>query len=450
MQIHRIPVHDRGFVILANQAVQDRRLSHTARGILALVLSLPDGVQENVRTLSDRYPDGRNAVAKAITELRRLGYWVTSTRRDPESGRILSSVDVYEVPGGEAAPAAATTAVAATASSSAVSSAGAVTAAVSAAAAPRATTVAALGSLPVPTRPGPGGRAPGGPAAGAAGASPCGQKEQDKNGEKPSLVPWRRGARESGVGGEGGVGGTGGTGGTSGTGGTGWTGEAGQSSRETEAARILRRLEAVDARLRLREREVRELAPAVGRWLARGATVGEVTDALTQGLPSRLYSARHLLADRLERKLPPAKRRWRTYAECGTKGCGSVLPAGQETGICSGCALGTGSGVRADSVTHFIIDCATGAVKDALARGLATDPAPSPPARVPAPAVVTPALVTPASAVTVAAPAVEDAAAGGARPSPVPAPVLDPVPDPARKVRELRALLRGRPAAAVP
>lgn len=48
MQIHRMPKHGREFVIIANKAIQDPRISHTARGILALVLSLPDGHRTNV------------------------------------------------------------------------------------------------------------------------------------------------------------------------------------------------------------------------------------------------------------------------------------------------------------------------------------------------------------------------------------------------------------------
>ncbi|MGW4996142.1 hypothetical protein ACWEP8_00615 [Streptomyces hydrogenans] len=64
-RIHRIPKHDGEFVIIASKAIQDRRLTHTARGVLALLLSLPDGVRTNVRTLADAYPQGRRAVEPA-------------------------------------------------------------------------------------------------------------------------------------------------------------------------------------------------------------------------------------------------------------------------------------------------------------------------------------------------------------------------------------------------
>ncbi|WP_151775054.1 helix-turn-helix domain-containing protein [Streptomyces abyssomicinicus] len=229
MQIHRIPVHDRDFVIIANQAIQDRRLSHTARGILALILSLPNGIGENVRTLSDDYPQGRGAVAKAVAELRKLGYWVTSTRRDGETGRILSRVDVYELPG----------------------LAGAV--AVSPAGGP-----APAAGLPVATRPG-----TGDVGAGNAGTSPCAGKERGKDGEKPSLIRRRRrdrGKRDRGQtdrgtgraaadvegaakavvgGGEGGAGERWGPSGVE-------EDDTARAAHEVEAARVLRRLEAVE------------------------------------------------------------------------------------------------------------------------------------------------------------------------------------------------------------
>ncbi|MHB9753556.1 hypothetical protein ACYBSK_04145 [Streptomyces sp. BYX5S] len=73
MQVHRIRRHERDFTVIANKAIRDPRISHTARGILAYVLSLPSGAQVNVRTLSDGFPQGRLAVSKAVKELRELG-----------------------------------------------------------------------------------------------------------------------------------------------------------------------------------------------------------------------------------------------------------------------------------------------------------------------------------------------------------------------------------------
>ncbi|MER5738533.1 hypothetical protein ABT117_23030 [Streptomyces sp. NPDC002262] len=347
MQIHRIPKHDREFVIIANKAIQDPRLSHTARGILALVLSLPNGVRENVRTLSDNYPQGRRAVESAVAELRLLGYWVTRTVRDRETRRIVSTVDVYELP------------------------------------------PAPVPGAPVPTRP-----VIGPEAAENAGASPYGEKDGERDGgkqgegnppfppapapasepapapasvpvapdlapalapapaaPKPALVPAPASvlaapkpapapasvpapvapasvpaasapAPASTVGPEP----------TPGA-----AQEVASGAYAAEAARVLRRLASVDARLGLSARQVAELVPAVADWLDRGATVTELLDALTQGLPRRLYSARAVIADRLDRKRPARRRRWKTYADCAD-GCGGLLPEGQDSGSCHACS----------------------------------------------------------------------------------------------------------------
>ncbi|MFF4244292.1 hypothetical protein ACFYY2_07430 [Streptomyces sp. NPDC001822] len=294
MQIHRNPRHDRDFVIIANRAIQDPRISHTARGILALVLSLPSGVKENVRTLSDNYPQGRSAVAKAVKELRDLGYWVTKTTRDEETSHIISTVDVYETP--------------------------------------------AIASSPVPTRPV---TAPA--ATRNTGTSPYGDKDSSKHGEKnppfPPAEPVQDEAAPFGA-----------------EEGEGSSDKDDQDDKQAaEAARILRRFAAIDTRLKLSDRHVTRLVPAVAQWLDRGATIAEITDAVTAGLPAKVYSASKLIADRLDRKLPERKRQWAQYADCADA-CGNLLPAGQDTGICAECALGT--------ATVFEIDCTTGEVTD--------------------------------------------------------------------------------------
>ncbi|MET9890774.1 hypothetical protein ABZZ47_11250 [Streptomyces sp. NPDC006465] len=287
MRRHAIPKHDRDFVIIANKAIQDPRISHTARGILALVLSLPDGHKTNVRTLSDNYPQGRSAVAKAVEELRKLGYWVTRTSRDAETNQITSTVDVYELP--------------------------------------------SMAASPVPTRP------VTTPADTTKAGTSLREKDAVKDGDKnppfppsePQTAPEapREGSSEP---------------------------KNGNDAQAAEAARILRRFAAIDTRLKLNDRQIAKLVPSVADWLDRGATIGAITDAVTQGLPAKVYSAGHLIADRLDRKRPERKRQWKAYAECP---CGNLLPFGQESGICAECALGA-------PPTVFEIDCTTGEITD--------------------------------------------------------------------------------------
>ncbi|MFI1655607.1 hypothetical protein ACH4ZU_11970 [Streptomyces sp. NPDC020472] len=184
---------------------------------------------------------------------------------------------------------------------------------------------------PVPASP-----ATGDPAPGGAGASPSGERNFSKDQGKIPPFPPRASDAPAGP-------------------------ERGEGDREkqdkqtAEAARILRRFAAIDTRLKLSERQIAKLAPSVADWLDRGASIGEITDAVTQGLPAKVYSAARLIADRLDRKRPERKRQWKQYADCG-EGCGNLLPAGQESGICTECALGTAA--------YFEIDCETGEIAD--------------------------------------------------------------------------------------
>ncbi|MEU6390660.1 hypothetical protein [Streptomyces sp. NPDC046939] len=262
MQIHRMPRHERGFTVIDNKALRDPRLSHTARGILVYVLSLPSGAKVNVRTLSDMFPQGRLAVSKAVKELREFGYWVTRTEREPLTRRILSSVDVYEVPGTSPKPAARQP----------------------------------VAGEPVPGRVG----------TGDSGAfSPGGDNNPYDHGEKNPPLPPAQVPQAPAVGVE---------------------------AYDDESARILRRLGVVDSRLTLSERGVRELVPEVRVWLERGASAAEVIDAVSAGLPGKVYSVVRLVRDRLTRKRPARKRAWRRVFECPV--CRDPLPWGQETGVC--------------------------------------------------------------------------------------------------------------------
>lgn len=59
-----------------------------------------------------------------------------------------------------------------------------------------------------------------------------------------------------------------------------------------------------ERRLRLSGRDLRQLAPLAGEWLLRGATLADLRDALTSGLPERVHSPAGIARDRLVRKMP--------------------------------------------------------------------------------------------------------------------------------------------------
>ncbi|WP_037911758.1 helix-turn-helix domain-containing protein [Actinacidiphila yeochonensis] len=96
MQIHRSR-HARGFTVLPNTLLQDRRLSYTARGVLVDLLSRPDGWSEDGRRMAATSPQGRHTVAKALRELAAFGYYrVERVRR--ADGTFISEVHVFDTP----------------------------------------------------------------------------------------------------------------------------------------------------------------------------------------------------------------------------------------------------------------------------------------------------------------------------------------------------------------
>ncbi|MGW1173340.1 hypothetical protein ACWD4P_06395 [Kitasatospora sp. NPDC002543] len=96
MRIHR-SAHARNFTVLPNAVLQYRRLSYTARGLLADLLSRPDGWREDGRHMADTSPQGRGAIRKALKELAEAGFYRVEKIRMPD-GTIITETHVYDTP----------------------------------------------------------------------------------------------------------------------------------------------------------------------------------------------------------------------------------------------------------------------------------------------------------------------------------------------------------------
>ncbi|KJY30322.1 hypothetical protein [Streptomyces sp. NRRL S-495] len=83
--------------MLPNGLLQDRRLSYTARGLLADLLSRPDGWREDGRHMADTSPQGRGTVRRALKELTDAGYYRVVRVRRPD-GTIRSEAHVFDRP----------------------------------------------------------------------------------------------------------------------------------------------------------------------------------------------------------------------------------------------------------------------------------------------------------------------------------------------------------------
>jgi hypothetical protein len=73
------------------------------------------------------------------------------------------------------------------------------------------------------------------------------------------------------------------------------------------AYRTLAEVRTADPRMPLSEGDCRFLEPLAAEWLSRGATPGDITKALTDGLPSAVTNPGGLARKRLESKMPPKK-----------------------------------------------------------------------------------------------------------------------------------------------
>ncbi|MEV7023956.1 hypothetical protein [Kitasatospora sp. NPDC093558] len=96
MRIHRTE-QVRHFTVLPNAVLQYRKLSYTARGLLADLLSRPDGWREDGRHMAATSPQGRGAVRKALKELADAGFYRVETVRLPD-GTLRSETHVYDTP----------------------------------------------------------------------------------------------------------------------------------------------------------------------------------------------------------------------------------------------------------------------------------------------------------------------------------------------------------------
>ncbi|MEV7020762.1 hypothetical protein [Kitasatospora sp. NPDC093558] len=96
MRVHR-SAHVRNFTVLPNTLLQYRRLSYTARGLLADLLSRPDGWREDGRHMADTSSQGRGAIRKALKELTDAGYYRVEKIRMPD-GTIITETHVYDTP----------------------------------------------------------------------------------------------------------------------------------------------------------------------------------------------------------------------------------------------------------------------------------------------------------------------------------------------------------------
>lgn len=97
MSVVRV-VKTRGYTVMSNHHLRDKGLSFKAKGLLSVMLSLPEEWDYTVRGLASISLEGMDAVRSGIAELERAGY-VTRQRVRGDDGRLGGcDYTVYECP----------------------------------------------------------------------------------------------------------------------------------------------------------------------------------------------------------------------------------------------------------------------------------------------------------------------------------------------------------------
>lgn len=85
----------KGFVVLYREAAQDDRLSLEARGLFALMVSLPDNWEYTVSGLAVKAGCGRDKVRRLLQELQKVGYLIREQGHD-QGGKFAANIYVLQ------------------------------------------------------------------------------------------------------------------------------------------------------------------------------------------------------------------------------------------------------------------------------------------------------------------------------------------------------------------
>jgi hypothetical protein len=85
------------YTVMSNSHLRDKELSLKTKGLLSLMLSLPDTWEYSIVGLSQLSKDGKDSVMSALDDLCEKGYVKMSTHRNAH-GQYETQYDIYETP----------------------------------------------------------------------------------------------------------------------------------------------------------------------------------------------------------------------------------------------------------------------------------------------------------------------------------------------------------------
>jgi hypothetical protein len=86
------------FTVMSNYHFKEKKMSLKAKGLLSLMLSLPDDWDYSISGLATLSKDGKDSIMSALSELEKFGY-LTRTRLTDEKGRFAGvEYNIFEQP----------------------------------------------------------------------------------------------------------------------------------------------------------------------------------------------------------------------------------------------------------------------------------------------------------------------------------------------------------------
>lgn len=94
---------DNNFTVISNDLIRDKRLSLKARGLMILMLSLPDDWDFSVAGLASINQESEKTIKTMLAELKEFGYLVVTKKmpNETDSKKIEYIYDLFEIPENE-------------------------------------------------------------------------------------------------------------------------------------------------------------------------------------------------------------------------------------------------------------------------------------------------------------------------------------------------------------
>ncbi len=91
---------NKNYTVMSNTHLRDKSMSLKAKGLLSVMLSLPDTWDYSINGLVAICKENNTAVESALKELKTLGYLIVTKKmpNETKSGRIEYEYDIYESP----------------------------------------------------------------------------------------------------------------------------------------------------------------------------------------------------------------------------------------------------------------------------------------------------------------------------------------------------------------